>query len=167
MNHFFLRGVFFCILFIGVLVPKGWAQVHASWYLEENKITAPQQHTATLTLTNRGAGTLDAGWKLYFNTIFISIRSQSLDPKLSLKHLQGDFFVWEGETPSLKPNESFSLSYRSSGTFLKNAYSPEGLIFLHADGKREEISQYQKEVITEANLVELAEGTSFPVTSSA
>lgn len=166
MNHFFFRRVFFCILFSCFLLPKGWAQVHASWSLDENKITAPQQHTATLTLTNRGAGTLDAGWKLYFNTIFISIRSQSLDPKLSINHLQGDFFVWEGETPSLKPNESFSLSYRSSGTFLKNAYPPEGLIFLHADGKGEEISQYQKEVITEANLVELAAGTSFPVTSS-
>ena len=166
MNHFFFRRVFFCTLFSCFLLPKGWAQVHASWSLDENKITAPQQHTATLTLTNRGAGTLDAGWKLYFNTIFISIRSQSLDPKLSIKHLQGDFFVWEGETPSLKPNESFSLTYRSSGTFLKNAYPPEGLIFLHADGKGEEISQYQKEVITEANLVELAAGTSFPVTSS-
>ena len=166
MNHFFFRRVFFCTLFSCFLLPKGWAQVHASWSLDENKITAPQQHTATLTLTNRGAGTLDAGWKLYFNTIFISIRSQSLDPKLSIKHLQGDFFLWEGDTPSLKPNESFSLSYRSSGTFLKNAYPPEGLIFLHADGKGEEISQYQKEVITEANLVELAAGTSFPVTSS-
>lgn len=167
MNHFFFRCVFFCALFSCFLLPKGLAQVHASWSLDENKITAPQQHTATLTLTNRGAGTLDAGWKLYFNTIFISIRSQSLEPKLSIKHLQGDFFVWEGETPSLKPNESFSFSYRSSGTFLKNAYPPEGLIFLHADGKGEEISQYQKEVITEANLVELAAGTSFPVTSSA
>lgn len=141
--------------------------MHASWSLEENKITVPQQHRATLTLTNRGTRLLDAGWKLYFNTIFISIQSQSLDPKLSLKHLQGDFFVWEGETPSLKPNESFSLSYRSSGTFLKNAYPPEGLILLHADGNVEEISQYQKEVITEATLVGLAAGTSFPVTSSA
>lgn len=167
MNHFFFRRVFFCTLFICFLLPKGWAQVHASWSLDENKITAPQQHTATLTLTNRGAGTLDAGWKLYFNTIFISIRSQSLNPKLSIKHLQGDFFVWEGETPSLKPNESFSLSYRSSGTFLKNAYPPEGLIILHADGREEEISQYQKEVITEANMVKLAAGTTFPVTSSA
>lgn len=167
MNHFFFRRVFFCTLFICFLLPKGWAQVHASWSLDENKITAPQQHTATLTLTNRGAGTLDAGWKLYFNTIFISIRSQSLNPKLSIKHLQGDFFVWEGETPSLKPNESFSLSYRSSGTFLKNAYPPEGLIILLADGREEEISQYQKEVITEANMVKLAAGTTFPVTSSA
>ena len=167
MNHFFFRCLFFCTLFIWFLLPKGWAQVHASWSLDENKITAPQQHTATLTLTNRSAETLDAGWKLYFNTIFISIRSQSLDPKLNIKHLQGDFFVWEGETPSLKPNESFSLSYRSSGTFLKNAYPPEGLIILLADGREEEISQYQKEVITEANMVKLAAGTTFPVTSSA
>ncbi|MBM3426460.1 MAG: N-acetyl-beta-hexosaminidase, partial [Bacteroidetes bacterium] len=167
MNYFFFRSILFCTLFFCLVVPKGWTQIQASWSLDENKITAPQQHKATLTLTNRGTGTLDAGWKLYFNTIFISIRSQSLDPKLSIKHLQGDFFVWEGETPALKPKESFSLSYRSSGIFLKNAYPPEGLIILHADGKVEEVSEYQKEVITEANLVELATGTSFPVSTSA
>ena len=167
MNPFFFRNVLFCTLFFFLLLSKGWAQIHVSWSLEENKITAPQQHTATLILTNRGTGMLDAGWKLYFNTIFISIQSQSLDPKLSLKHLQGDFFVWEGETPSLKPNESFSLSYRSSGTFLKNAYPPEGLIFLHVNGKVEEISTYQKQILTETELVKLAANTPFPVTSSA
>ena len=70
-----------------------------------------------------------------------------MDPKLNLKHLQGDFFVWEGETPALQPNESFSFSYQSRSAFLKNSYPPEGLILAHADGKVEEISQTKNEVI--------------------
>lgn len=164
-RNFFCKALLICVL-IGSSGTPSWAQVHASWSLQENKFTSPKQHSATLTLTNRGNIVVKAGWKLYFNTIFIAVRSQSLDPKLNLKHLQGDFFVWEGETPTLQPNESFSFSYRSSGAFLKNSYPPEGLILNHPDGKVEEITEVQKEVISEAMLAKMAAGTTFPVTSS-
>ncbi len=164
-RNLFCKALFLWVL-IGLRANIAWAQVHATWSLQENKFTSPERHSATLTLTNRGTTALDAGWKLYFNTIFIAIRSQSLDPKLNLKHLQGDFFVWEGETPAIQPKESFSFSYQSRGAFLKNSYPPEGLILNHTDGKIEEISQVQKEVISEAMLARMVEGTTFPVTSS-
>ena len=164
-RNFFCKALLLCVL-IELSGTTGWAQVHSSWDLVDNKFTSPERHSATITLTNRGTTPVNAGWKLYFNTIFIAIRSQSLDPKLNLKHLQGDFFVWEGETPSLKPNESFSFSYQSRGAFLKNSYPPEGLILAHADGKVEEVSQVKNEVISEAMLAEMAAGTTFPVTSS-
>jgi hexosaminidase len=166
MNRiFFFKSLVLCFL-MGLSFSIARAQVHSSWELIDNKFTSPERHSATLTLTNRGTTVVNAGWKLYFNTIFIAIRSQSLDPKLNLKHLQGDFFVWEGETPALQPNESFSFSYQSRGAFLKNSYPPEGLILAHADGKVEEISQTKNEVISEAMLAKMAEGTTFPVTSA-
>jgi hexosaminidase len=164
-RNFFFKSLVLCVLTGLSFSPVG-AQVHSSWELVDNKFTSPERHSATLTLTNRGTTVVNAGWKLYFNTIFIAIRSQSLDPKLNLKHLQGDFFVWEGETPALKPNESFSFSYQSRSAFLKNSYPPEGLILAHADGKVEEISQTKNEVISEAMLAKMAEGTTFPVTSA-
>ena len=164
-RNLFCKALLLWVL-IGLSGTTGWAQVHSSWDLVDNKFTSPEVHSATLTLTNRGTTVVNAGWKLYFNTIFIAIRSQSLDPKLNLKHLQGDFFVWEGETPALQPNESFSFSYQSRGAFLKNSYPPEGLILAHADGKVEEITQTKNEVISETMLAKMASGTTFPVTSS-
>ncbi|MDA1268450.1 MAG: family 20 glycosylhydrolase [Bacteroidetes bacterium] len=163
-RNLFYKSLFLWVL-MGLSTSLAWAQVHSSWDLVDNKFTSPERHSATLTLTNRGTTVLDAGWKLYFNTIFIAVRSQSLNPKLNLKHLQGDFFVWEGKTPALQPNESFSFSYQSQGAFLKNAYPPEGLILAHMNGKVEEISQVQNEVISEAMLAKMAAGTTFPVTS--
>jgi hexosaminidase len=91
-QNLFYKSLLLCIL-TGFSFSKVGAQVHSSWELVDNKFTSPERHSATLTLTNRGTTALEAGWKLYFNTIFISIRSQSMDPKLTLKHLQGDFFV--------------------------------------------------------------------------
>jgi len=91
-RNFFFKSLVLCVL-MELSFSTARAQVHTSWELVDNKFTSPEQHSATLTLTNRGTTVVNAGWKLYFNTIFISIRSQSLDPKLSLKHLQGDFFV--------------------------------------------------------------------------
>lgn len=164
-RNFFYKSLFLCV-FTGLSFSPVGAQVHSSWELVDNKFTTPERHSATITLTNRGTNVLDGGWKLYFNTIFISIRSQSLDPKFTLKHLQGDFFVWEGETPALQSNESFSFSYQSRGAFLKNSYPPEGLILAHADGKVEEIFQTKNEVISESMLAKMAEGTTFPVTSA-
>ena len=40
----------------------GWAQVHSSWDLVDNKFTSPEGHSATLTLTNRGTTVVNAGW---------------------------------------------------------------------------------------------------------
>ncbi|MBM3168384.1 MAG: family 20 glycosylhydrolase [Bacteroidetes bacterium] len=165
-RHSFLHGLIFCLLFF-FYEPWAQAQVHASWNLLENKFTSPEQHSASLSLTNAGEKPIQAGWKLYFNTIFISIFSQSLDPKLQLKHLQGDFFVLEGQTPALDPKKPFSFAYRSRGPFFKNSYAPEALILVHADGKIEEIKHYEVEEISESNLASMATGTPLPVTSSA
>ena len=69
-RNFFFKSLVLCFLTGLSLSPVG-AQVHSSWELVDNKFTSPERHSATLTLTNRGTTALEAGWKLYFNTIFI------------------------------------------------------------------------------------------------
>ena len=141
------------------------AQVAASWKLLENRFQAPQLHKAEISLFSTDSLEVAAGWKLYFNTIFISIASQSLDPRLKLRHLQGDFFVLEGQTPAFDAAQPFSVAYQSAGAFLKNSYPPEALILVHADGKVEELSIRQISPLTEASLAELASGTALPISS--
>lgn len=141
------------------------AQVSASWKLLENRMEDPQVHRAELSLSQTGSSKVEAGWKLYFNTIFISITSQSLDPKLKIRHLQGDFFVLEGETPAFEGIHSFSMSYQSLGAFLKNSHPPEALILVHSNGEVEEISSLQIWPITESSLAEMASATTLPLSS--
>lgn len=148
-----------------VLATASSAQVTASWKLLENRLQSPQLHRAELRLSQAGSARVEAGWKLYFNTIFISISSQSLDPTLKLTHLQGDFFVLEGQTPAFDAAQPFSIAYQSRGAFLKNSHSPEALILVHADGTVEELATVQPSPLTEASLAEMAIGTPLPLPS--
>lgn len=150
---------------LSVLATAASAQVSASWKLLENSLQAPQLHRAELRLSQADTARVEAGWKLYFNSIFISIASQALDPALKLTHLQGDFFVLEGQTPAFDAELPFSMSYQSRGAFLKNSYPPEALILVHANGTVEELATLQLSPLTEASLAELANGTTLPVAS--
>ncbi|WP_187174849.1 family 20 glycosylhydrolase [Algoriphagus sp. AK58] len=142
------------------------AQLNAQWNLLENKFTTPQLHKAEISISNLGTSSVQEGWKLYFNTIFISVNTLSQIPETQIRHLQGDFFVVEGKTPEIMPGSTFSIPYQSRGAFLKNSYAPESLILVHADGKVEEISQYQTQILSEAELAEMAKSSALPVPSS-
>lgn len=141
------------------------AQVSASWQLLENKFTEPAFHRAELVLKNNSGQALDAGWKLYFNTIFISVNSEVKNPNLELQHLQGDFFVLEsnGKTPAIPASSEIRIEYQSRGPFLKNSYAPEGLIFLKADGKHFEIKDYRVETISTEQLAKMAADSPLPI----
>lgn len=108
----------------------------------DNLFTSPQRHEAAISISNESTNQLSAGWKLYFNTVFISVRPESLLPNTTIRHLQGDFFVLEGNTPEIQAGQQLKIGYKSRGAFLKNSYAPEGLILVHADGKVEEITAY-------------------------
>jgi hexosaminidase len=134
--------------FIPFTTQIGFGQTKAEWRLLENQFTAPQRHEAVISISNESQAKIAAGWKLYFNTIFISVRPESLLPNTAIRHLQGDFFVLEGNTPEIKPGEQLGVGYKSRGAFLKNSYPPEGLILVHSDGKVEEISTYSTQALS-------------------
>ena len=160
--------IFIPILLLVVMsVNYSFAQTKASWSLTENQFSNPQFHRAELVLGNQSNSSIERGWKLYFNTIFISVNTDSKVPDTQIRHLQGDFFVLEGKTPAIPAGQSLSIPYQSRGAFLKNSYAPEALILLHADGKVEEIKAYQRQTLSESQLAEMAKVTPLPIPSSA
>lgn len=158
-----------CSLLLGFLLLSqlNFAQTKASWSLTENQFSNPQFHQAEFQLLNSANTPISPGWKLYFNTIFISIKAESKLPETQIRHLQGDFFVLEGKTPAIPAGQSLTISYQSRGAFLKNDHAPEALILLHADGKVEEIKNYRREGLSESQLAEMAKSTPLPIPSSA
>lgn len=155
------------LFFLVMSFTSGFAQTTASWQLTENQFTNPQFHRAELVLENQSNSDIAAGWKLYFNTIFISVYSESNLPNTQIRHLQGDFFVLEGETPAIPEGQSLAIPYQSRGAFLKNSHAPEALILLHADGKVEEIKNYHLQSLSENQLAVMAKSTPLPIPSSA
>ncbi len=153
------------VVFLFFISHKGRTQISASWKLIENNFTNPERHQAEISLVNTGETTIPAGWKLYFNTIFIAVRSQSLVPDTQINHLQGDFFVWEGMTPEIKSGAKISLPYQSRGAFLKNSYPPEGLILVASDGQVFEIGEYLTQALSEKQLTEMAKSNPLPIPS--
>lgn len=150
----------FCLSII-----SGSAQVSASWRLLENEFSEPGFHRAEFVLTNTSDQTIEAGWKLYFNTIFLSVYPEVVQSDMLIRHLQGDFFVLEGKskTPSLGAGAEFRIAYRSRGPFLKNAHAPEGLIFLQADGSHTEINTVEVEKLSTSAFAAMASKTPLPV----
>ncbi|MDP2039645.1 MAG: family 20 glycosylhydrolase [Algoriphagus sp.] len=151
------------------LYTQSWAQVNAKWEILENKFENPEFHRAKLTLSNTGSSDLDAGWKLYFNSVFISVNTQVQTEPFQIRHLQGDFFVLEGKnsSPVFKRGEEISITYQSRGPYLKNSYAPEGLIFQNADGTHFEIKEYQVEAISLDQFREMAASTPLPIPTAA
>ena len=133
-----INRVLFRFLCLIVVIPFsiqiGFGQVKAEWRLLENQFSVPQRHEAVFSISNESQAKIAAGWKLYFNTVFISVRPESLLPNTTIRHLQGDFFVLEGNTPEIQAGQQLKIGYKSRGAFLKNSYAPEGLILVHADG---------------------------------
>lgn len=151
------------------LYTQSWAQVNAKWEILENRFESPEFHRAKLTLSNTGSSDLDAGWKLYFNSVFISVNTQVQTEPFQIRHLQGDFFVLEGKnsSPVFKRGEEISITYQSRGPYLKNSYAPEGLIFQNADGTHFEIKEYQVKAISLDQFREMAASTPLPIPTAA
>ncbi|HSF54466.1 MAG TPA: family 20 glycosylhydrolase [Algoriphagus sp.] len=154
----------FLFLLLLPLIPAH-SQVSASWQLIENKFTDKAFHRAEIVLKNTSGQKLDAGWKLYFNTVFISVPTKALNPNLEINHLQGDFFVLEGKdmTPALKAGEEIKIEYQSEVPYLKNSYAPEGLIFLKSDGNHFEINDYKVKTFTTDQFAEMTKDTPLPI----
>ncbi|GMQ32639.1 family 20 glycosylhydrolase [Algoriphagus taiwanensis] len=153
------------ILVLSLMSIVSFGQVSARWELVENHFGNQEYHQAQISLTNTSSQTIEEGWNLYFNTIFISVATQSLHEDLRFRHLQGDFFTIEGKSksPAFAPGETLVIPYRSQGSFLKNSYAPEALIFENANGSFFEIKDYQTTTISKSELIQMAEGTSIPI----
>ncbi len=141
------------------------AQVSASWQLLENNFSEPGHHRAELVLKNTSGQAIGSGWKLYFNTVFISVYPEVKNTDYKIRHLQGDFFVLESaqKTPAISAGGEIKIEYRSRSPYLKNSYAPEGLIFLQADGSHFEIRDYQVKHISTDQFAEMTSGTPLPV----
>lgn len=154
--------VFLMLVFLSA---PSWSQVSAKWQLLENRFDNPEFHQAKLILTNESGSEIQAGWKLYFNSVFISVNAEAKTEPFRIRHLQGDFFVLEseGKSPAIASGNEISIEYQSRGPFLKNSYALEGLIFLDSRGNHFEISDYQVQKITTAELAEMAKNTPLPI----
>ncbi|GMQ24123.1 family 20 glycosylhydrolase [Algoriphagus sp. oki45] len=152
-------------MFLVLCSLRSFGQVSARWDLIENHFGDQGYHEAKLSLTNTSDQTIEGGWNLYFNTIFISVATQSRHEDLRFRHLQGDFFVIEGKSksPAIAPGETLVIPYRSQGSFLKNSYAPEALIFEQANGSFFEVKEYQTASISREELIQMAEGSSIPI----
>jgi hexosaminidase len=152
------------ILFLLTTLPC-WSQVSAKWELLENRFESPEFHRARLTLKNESLGEIQSGWKLYFNSVFISVNAEAKTQPFRIKHLQGDFFVLEndGKSPLISPGNEISIEYQSRGPYLKNSYAPEGLIFVTSNGSHFEIDDYKVQAITVDQLAEMASNTPLPI----
>jgi len=146
----------------------GSAQVSVKWNLTENQLKYPAYHVASFEIQNDSNQLLEAGWKLYFNTVFLSVRSQMLTEGFEIEHLAGDFFVLKSneETSSILSGETKTVSYRSRDGFLKNSYAPEGLILQKKGGAASEVESYQSELLSSENLQEMAAETNIPIPSA-
>jgi hexosaminidase len=142
-----------------------WSQVSAKWELIENQFDHPAFHRAKVTLFNSSSTELAAGWKLYFNSVFISVNIEAKTDLFQIRHLQGDFFVIEGKKSTLPiaAGGKISVEYQSRGPYLKNSYAPEGLIFLKSDGSHFEIDDYQVQAMTVDQMAEMAAKTPLPI----
>lgn len=153
------------ILVLCLLSNQSWSQVSAKWQLLENRFENPEFHRARLTLKNESFAEIPSGWKLYFNSVFISVNAESKTEPFKIKHLQGDFFILEndGRSPSILPGKEISIEYQSRGPYLKNSYAPEGLIFVKSDGSHLEIDDYKVQAMTVDQMAEMAANTSLPI----
>ncbi|WP_215223489.1 family 20 glycosylhydrolase [Echinicola shivajiensis] len=133
------------LIFLSIFISSLHAQVSAKWELISNSLENEGTHKAQISLKNNGQNSWDEGWKLYFNNVFISVKPEILTPGFQITHLQGDFFVLEGNpiTPQVKPDEEISIHYRSNGGYLKNSYAPEALVLHQANSEITEIVDYQ------------------------
>jgi hexosaminidase len=153
------------LLFLLLLSTSAWSQISAKWELLENRFENPEFHQAKLTLTNESGSEIQAGWKLYFNSVFISVNTEVKTEPFRIRHLQGDFFVLECQTqsPSIPAGKEISITYQSRGPFLKNSYAPEGLIFLDSKGNHFEVKAYETQAISVSELSEMAKNTPLPI----
>ncbi len=143
------------------------AQVSITWNLAENQLKFPANHLASFKIQNDSNQQLEPGWKLYFNTVFLSIHPQMQTEGFEIVHLAGDFFVLKSneETLAILPGESLTVSYRAQDGFLKNSHAPEGLIFQKKAGDAFEVESYQSALLSSENLQEMAKGTNMPIPS--
>jgi len=141
------------------------AQVSIKWDLTENQLKHPAYHVASFEIQNNSNQLLESGWKLYFNTVFLSVRPQMQTDGFEIEHLAGDFFVLKSieESLSILPGESKIITYRAPDGFLKNSYAPEGLIFQKKGGNAFEVESYKSELLSPQDLQEMASGTKIPI----
>ncbi|GAA0880175.1 family 20 glycosylhydrolase [Algoriphagus jejuensis] len=160
-----MKRPFLTLFLLLLCIVSSQAQVTASWQLLENNFKDEGYYRAELALTNTSGKPIDAGWKLYFNTVFIPVPATVENPGITITHLQGDFFVLEGteKTPALGVGEEIRIEYRSEEPYLKNSYAPEALIFLNPNGSHFELKDYQVKSFTTDQLAEMTTGTPLPI----
>ncbi|SDD05843.1 hexosaminidase [Algoriphagus faecimaris] len=131
-------------------------ELSVEWKLLENELTPRSSHKAAFILRNHTMKEIEEGWKLYFNTIFVSVSPEVSDDRFQIRHLAGDFFVLEGrgqKTPMIREGEKLEVTYASNNPFLKNSHAPEGLIFQERDGTFQEVSSYEKSALELKELI--------------
>lgn len=128
----------FCIL---ILIfsgrnPDSFAQTESSngivinWNLLQNQLGENSFHEASFVIKNQSKEPLEAGWSIYFNTIFLGLRPEVDSEIFEIKHLAGDFFVLQGKptSPKIPEGDSLLISYKSAIPHLKNSHAPQSLI---------------------------------------
>lgn len=141
-------------------------EILLTWELEENVALPNQSHIAKFTITNSSKTPLSPDWEIYFNTIFLSVNPNSLDPNILIEHLSGDFFRIKPamDFPVLEPDQTYSFSYRSENFLVKNSHAPHGVFMVFGDeDKGYQMDNYTVKEFSLGELYKMAEGTPLPI----
>ncbi|MGY6744240.1 MAG: family 20 glycosylhydrolase [Cecembia sp.] len=136
------------------------------WELVENQVQPKQRHVAKLVVSNTGTVPLTPNWKIFFNTIFLSLSPEILSGEVVIEHLSGDFFqlVPKENFPVLQAGESHEIIYASNSFLTKNSHAPHGLyVVFEGEDAGIPIDQFKVKPFTLAHQLQAVAGTNVPI----
>ncbi|TFV94174.1 N-acetyl-beta-hexosaminidase [Algoriphagus kandeliae] len=171
MNRFILSFFLIFSIMIGACEAQtdNKKGLNIEWELLENQLDADTYHQAQFVIENHSGQSIEAGWKLYFNSIFFDLKAQLENPGIELQHLAGDFFVLtgKGKEAAIPNGETLKISYRSRNPYLKNNHAPEAPIFTLANGTIVSDIQFEKSEMSVWELQNLAADSRLPIPTPA
>lgn len=132
MKNLFHLAAF--LFFLAISFSSCSKSIHATgegikldWVLLENTTSPEVRSSAEFTITNTNNSTIDNGWELYFNTIYLPTNVQTNTEGFSIEHLSGDFFKLyaSDNNIALEPEKAISIKYSSNRYLLKNSHRPK------------------------------------------
>lgn len=108
--------------------------INLDWELLENTTDPEVRSLAKFTITNSSNSTIETGWELYFNTIYLATDVKTLTNGFTIEHLSGDFFKLYAtdNNIAIEPKKAISINYSSNRYVLKNSHRPKAPYFVFA-----------------------------------
>ena len=116
------------------------SDIRLAWTVEDN-FASESSYISTIKMKNEGNVSLQSdGWVLYFNNLR-PVQPESFPNTLRLTHINGDFYKLEPTElfEAISPGESYSFSFSTAGSAIKESDAPDGFYVLFDNGDTLEI----------------------------